>query len=110
MLLSSSSRNRNLSPEGPDSVGGGNPFSRVFSRGRIAKYKLLYSGRSLISEDESHQCVYQREDEDGFKGVRLDKNIVQVAGKALTKQFTRLGPHVLPLSEQVQINYLNTFK
>lgn len=33
-------------------------------------------------------------------GVRLSKDIVKIAGRALEKNFTSLGPYVLPLSEQ----------
>ncbi len=84
ILLSSSSRNRRL-PSHP-----------------YAKYKLLHSGRTFMTDDESYRCVFQQCDADGNKGVRLDRNIVNVAGRALTKQFTYLGPHILPMVEQLK--------
>lgn len=48
------------------------------------------------------RCVYQREDEKGAVGVELNRDLVKVAGKALEKNLTRLGPLVLPLSEQLR--------
>jgi len=76
--------------------------SKSKNKGKFAKYKLLHSGRTFMADDESYKCVYQVEDENLKRGVRLDRNIVTVAGRALTKQFTQLGPHVLPFSEQIR--------
>ena len=36
-------------------------------------------------------------------GVRLSKDVVKVAGKAMEKNLTRVGPLILPISEQVQV-------
>jgi len=36
-------------------------------------------------------------------GVRLSKEIVQVAGNAMKQNLTQLGPRVLPLSEQAKV-------
>lgn len=54
------------------------------------------------------RCVYQREDEKGAVGVELNRDLVKVAGKALQKNLTRLGPLVLPVSEQLRFahNYV----
>ncbi|CAD7962496.1 unnamed protein product [Amoebophrya sp. A25] len=77
--------------------------SRSQVKGKYAKYKLLHSGRTFMTDNESYQCVFQDEEaENGMRGVRLDRNIVTVAGRAMTKQFTQLAPHVLPISEQVK--------
>jgi len=48
-------------------------------------------------------AVYQTEDEEGLMGVRLSKDVVKVAGKAMEKNLTRVGPLILPISEQVQV-------
>ena len=48
------------------------------------------------------RCVYQREDEKGRVGVELNRDLVKVAGKALEKNLTRLGPLVLPVGEQLR--------
>jgi 3-ketoacyl-CoA synthase len=68
-----------------------------------AKYKLLYTFRAQVSEDNSYHCVYQREDESGNKGVALSKDIVSVAGRAMKRNFMQLGPHVLPFREQAKV-------
>jgi 3-ketoacyl-CoA synthase len=52
-----------------------------------------------VSED-SFGCVYETEDERSNRGVRLSKDIVKVAGRAMEKNFTTLGPYVLSFSEQ----------
>lgn len=44
-------------------------------------------------------CVYHMEDAYGKKAVRLTKDIVSVAAKALQHNLTALGPLVLPYSE-----------
>jgi 3-ketoacyl-CoA synthase len=75
--------------------------SRQCFKGSVwAKYKLLHSGRVLMTDDDSYSSVYQKEDDCGNLAVSLSKNIVTVAGRALTEQFTALGPHVLPLTEK----------
>ena len=76
--------------------------------------KLLYSAdrqRSMVARYACHgaklasvvcRCVYQREDEKGAVGVELNRDLVKVAGKALEKNMTRMGPLVLPMSEQLR--------
>lgn len=46
--------------------------------------------------------MYETEDEKNLTGVRLSKDIVEVAGRAMEKNFTALGPYVLPISEQAK--------
>ena len=47
--------------------------------------------------------MYESEDPVGNHGVRLSKEIVKVAGRAMEKNFTSLGPYVLPISEQYKV-------
>jgi predicted naringenin-chalcone synthase len=86
-----------------------------------AQFKLLHVMRTQFISDESFGCVYETEDPGSHRGVRLSKDIVKVAGRAMEKNFTSLGPYVLPLSEQIKtgismlkrasVKYLNsTFK
>ena len=37
----------------------------------------------LGANDAAYQCIYQTEDEDGIVGVRLNKELMSVAGEAL---------------------------
>lgn len=78
-----------------------NKWSAAFK----AKFKLLHVVRTQYVSDDSLGCVYQTEDEIAFQGVRLSKDIVKVAGRAMEKNFTTLGPYVLPLSEQVKTGF-----
>lgn len=71
--------------------------------GRRAWYKLLHTVRVQGSGRDAYECVYETEDKNGERGVRLSKDIVKVAGKCMEKNMTLLGPLVLPLSEQFKV-------
>jgi len=67
-----------------------------------AKYELLHTVRTHKgSNDKAFHCVYQMEDPNGNVGVKLAKELMAVAGEALKANITRLGPLVLPVSEQL---------
>jgi 3-ketoacyl-CoA synthase len=55
-----------------------------------------------MSDDNSYNCVWEKEDADGNHGIALSKDIVSVAGKAMKHNFVQLGPYVLPIREQVK--------
>lgn len=76
--------------------------NRNYNKGRYARYKLMHSGRTLMTDTESYECVFEQQDAKGNRGVRLSRNIVNVAGKAMQKQFTSLAPHILPMTEQLK--------
>jgi predicted naringenin-chalcone synthase len=78
-------------------------LSNSWFDGRRAWYKLLHTIRVQGTGPESYECVYEGEDADGQRGVRLSKEIVKVAGKCMEKNFTMLGPLVLPLTEQLKV-------
>jgi len=78
-------------------------LSNNWMDGRRAWYKLLHTVRVQGSGEAAYQCVFETEDEGGERGVRLSKDIVKVAGKTMEKNFTMLGPQVLPLSEQAKV-------
>jgi len=70
-----------------------------------AKYRLRHLVRTQATNDESYNCVYQCQDETGQGGVRLSKDIVRVAGDAMKRNLTELGPLVLPIHEQARVAY-----
>jgi len=72
-----------------------------------AKLKLLNLVRTQYVSDDSFGCVYETEDNrpQKIRGVRLSKDIVKVAGRAMEKNFTTLGPYVLPMSEQLKTGF-----
>merc|ERR1712238_523434 len=78
-------------------------LSNNWMDGSRAWFKLLHCVRVQGTGDDAYQCVYETEDKLGNSGVRLSKEIVKVAGKTMEKNFTTLGPYVLPLSEQAKV-------
>lgn len=67
-----------------------------------SKYRLMHVVRTHKgADDKSYRCAYQQEDEDGYRGVTLSKDLMAVAGEALKTNITTLGPLVLPISEQL---------
>jgi 3-ketoacyl-CoA synthase len=72
------------------------------SEARRAKYRLEHVLRTnLAANDAAFNCVYETEDEEGYRGVRLSKDLMAIAGEALKANITTLGPLVLPVSEQL---------
>jgi hypothetical protein len=70
---------------------------------RRARFKLLHTVRTHLGQsDECYRAVYQEEDAEGVRGVRLSKQIMQIAGDALKRNITSLGPLILPVSEQLR--------
>lgn len=68
-----------------------------------AKYRLRNLVRTILAaDDEAFNCIKQLQDEDRKMGVSLQKELIQVAGRALKANLTTLGPKVLPLSEQLK--------
>eukprot|EP00581_Thalassiosira_minuscula_P019376 CAMPEP_0183715020 /NCGR_PEP_ID=MMETSP0737-20130205/9398_1 /TAXON_ID=385413 /ORGANISM="Thalassiosira miniscula, Strain CCMP1093" /LENGTH=550 /DNA_ID=CAMNT_0025944073 /DNA_START=63 /DNA_END=1715 /DNA_ORIENTATION=+ len=78
-------------------------LSNSWSDGRRAWYKLLHTVRVQSNSEEAYNCVYEAQDSDSNRGVRLSKEIVKVAGKCMEKNMTTIGPYVLPLSEQIPV-------
>jgi len=68
-----------------------------------AKYELLYTGRVQMSDDESYGAVFEKEDSEGYRGVALSKEIVNVAARAMKANFTQLGRNILPFSEKAKV-------
>ncbi|KAK9093808.1 hypothetical protein Scep_025277 [Stephania cephalantha] len=67
-----------------------------------SKYQLIHTVRTHKgSDDNSYNCVYQREDNIGTIGVSLARELMAVAGDALKTNITTLGPLVLPFTEQL---------
>jgi 3-ketoacyl-CoA synthase len=75
--------------------------NRSFDRYR-SKYQLIHTLRTHKgADDNSYNCVYQKEDNSKTVGVALSKDLVTMAGEALKSNITTLGPLVLPMSEQI---------
>nr|AAO47729.1 fiddlehead-like protein [Tropaeolum majus]AAP14903.1 fiddlehead-like protein [Tropaeolum majus] len=69
---------------------------------RRAKYSLQHLVRTHKgADDRSFRCIYQEEDEEGYKGLKVSKELMEIGGDALKTNITTLGPLVLPFSEQL---------
>ncbi|KAJ8433615.1 hypothetical protein Cgig2_023554 [Carnegiea gigantea] len=67
-----------------------------------AKYRLEHIVRTHKgADDRSFRCVYQEEDAQRFKGLKVSRDLMEIGGDALKTNITTLGPLVLPLSEQL---------
>lgn len=82
-------------------------LSNKWTDGFRASLKLMHVVRNQYVSEDSFGCVYETEDSspDMLHGVRLSKDIVKVAGRAMEQNFTMLGPHVLPVSEQLKTGF-----
>merc|ERR1719326_574059 len=78
-------------------------LSNKWMDGSRAWFKLLQTVRVQGTSEDAYNCVFEAEDKDGHRGVKLSKDIVKVAGKTMEKNLTTLGPYVLPLSEQAKV-------
>jgi len=77
-----------------------------------AKYKLHCTVRTHKgASDEAYKSIFQKEDEKGYKGVKLapGKELMSVVGDALKSNLSTLGPMVLPFSEQIKF-FVNAVK
>ncbi|XP_047313564.1 3-ketoacyl-CoA synthase 10-like [Impatiens glandulifera] len=67
-----------------------------------AKYRLEHIVRTHKgADDRAFRSVYQEEDEQRFKGLKVSKDLIEIGGDALKTNITTLGPLVLPFSEQI---------
>ncbi|XP_060182152.1 3-ketoacyl-CoA synthase 20-like [Lycium barbarum] len=68
---------------------------------KFSKYELLHDvhthGASL---DRSYKSIFLEEDEQGFIGVSITKDLLVAATNAIETNITLLGPLILPLSEK----------
>lgn len=69
-----------------------------------SKYRVLHTIRTHRGRDDhSYKAVWQDMDAEGCQvGVRLSKELMAVAGEALKRNITTLGPLILPWSEQAR--------
>lgn len=68
-----------------------------------SKYVLKHTVRTHVGADDlAYDSIFQMEDKKGIRGVKLSKNIMDVAGTALKKNITNLAPLVFPLTEHIK--------
>ncbi|WMV19696.1 hypothetical protein MTR67_013081 [Solanum verrucosum] len=68
-----------------------------------AKYKLLWTLRTQGAfDDKGYYSAYRDEDSSGITGVRLNGDVLQVAGDTLRTHMPVLGGRFLPLIEKLR--------
>lgn len=71
-----------------------------------ARYVLKHTVRTHVGADDlAYDAIFQMEDKCGIRGVKLSKNIMDVAGGALKKNVTTLAPLVFPLTEHIKFAF-----
>ncbi|KAA8539400.1 hypothetical protein F0562_026092 [Nyssa sinensis] len=78
--------------------------SMLLTNNRALRHQAVLKLKCLVrthlgSSDEAHGCCRQMEDDLGYLGFRLTKNLPRAAAQALTKNLQVLVPKVLPLCE-----------
>ncbi|KAL0424754.1 UNVERIFIED_CONTAM: 3-ketoacyl-CoA synthase 6 [Sesamum radiatum] len=69
---------------------------------RRANYRLAHVVRTHKgADDKSYRCISQEEDPEGHVGIKLNIDLMAIAGEALKSNITTIGPLVLPASEQI---------
>ncbi|KAH6783018.1 hypothetical protein C2S52_007977 [Perilla frutescens var. hirtella] len=69
---------------------------------RRAKYRLVCSVRTQRAfDDKGYYSAFREEDSEGFTGVTLRRDLLQVAGETLRSNITILGRKILPYSEMI---------
>ncbi|KAK6927197.1 3-Oxoacyl-[acyl-carrier-protein (ACP)] synthase III, C-terminal [Dillenia turbinata] len=69
---------------------------------RRAKYRLEHIVRTHKgADDRCFRCIYQEEDDQRFKGLKISRELMEIGGDAVKTNITTLGPLVLPFSEQL---------
>ncbi|XP_073306889.1 3-ketoacyl-CoA synthase 5-like [Primulina huaijiensis] len=69
---------------------------------RRAKYKLLYTLRTQRAfDDKAYHSAIREEDADGFTGVTLRRDLIEVAGDTLRSNISILGLEILPYTEML---------
>lgn len=70
---------------------------------RRARYVLVQTVRTHCGADDlAYDSIFQMEDKAGIRGVKLSKNIMDIAGDALKKNVTTLAPLVFPFTEHIK--------
>ncbi|CAI9107734.1 OLC1v1007168C2 [Oldenlandia corymbosa var. corymbosa] len=66
-----------------------------------SKYQLIDTVHThTASSNPAYRCIFQEEDESGFRGVAISKDLLVSAADAIKLNLTSLGPLILPLSEK----------
>lgn len=78
-------------------------LSNRLSDQHSAKYRFLHAVRTHTARsDQSYRCVILDEDNEGYLGMTVTKDLLVAATAAIKSNLTALAPLVLPISERVR--------
>lgn len=78
-------------------------FSNKKSWGPRVKYELLHASRTHIgASDGAYRAIFYSPDDEGYPGVYLGKEVVDEAGKALTRTMVKVAPLVMTWRQVVE--------
>ncbi|KAF6157517.1 hypothetical protein GIB67_004455 [Kingdonia uniflora] len=68
------------------------------------KHRAMFKFKCLVrthvgADDNAYQCAMQEDDDQGYRGVRLNKGVPKAATKALVLNLRELAPKILPIGE-----------
>lgn len=76
-----------------------------------AKFKLMHCVRVHRGADQnSFDCITQKEDEKGLVGISLQVSLTEVAAQTLRENIVRLAPRILPFSELLKVVFNITLR
>ncbi|XP_057782769.1 3-ketoacyl-CoA synthase 12-like [Salvia miltiorrhiza] len=75
------------------------------------KEKAMFKLKTLVrthhgSRDESYDCCIQKEDDKGFIGFHLGKNLPKAATRAFVDNLKEMAPRILPMRELLRFSAL----
>lgn len=83
----------------------------ILTNNTSLKERAMFKLRTLVrthhgSRDESYGCCVQKEDEKGFVGFHLDKNLPKAATRAFADNLKVVAPKILPVTELIRFAVL----
>ena len=81
-----------------------NRWSDRFCGATARSYRLQWTYRTHCGADDgAYQCVYADIDDNGFSGVRLDRQLVTIAAKAIRTHITDIAVYLLTTQEIIRV-------
>ncbi|XP_022943417.1 3-ketoacyl-CoA synthase 12-like [Cucurbita moschata] len=79
------------------------------------KNRAMFKLKTLVrthhgARDESYGCCYQTEDDKGYMGFHLGKNLPKAATRAFVDNLREIAPKILPTRELLQFLIVTTVK
>ncbi|CAI9759190.1 unnamed protein product [Fraxinus pennsylvanica] len=79
------------------------------------KEKAMFKLKCLVrthhgAKDESYDCCKQKEDDQGYEGVHLGKNLPKAATRAFVDNLKEIAPKILPVRELLRFTLLTLIR